>query len=77
MAIAFSDPQPMDHLTAVAKEGIGPGELWYPRGVAIDPATNHIYVTEGCWAPNFARVSIFSEFGEYLNSYTHKDMKAL
>ena len=77
MAIAFSDPQPMDHLTAVAKEGQAPGELWYPRGVAIDPATNHIYVAEGSWAPNFARVSKFSQSGEYLNSYTHKYMIAL
>ena len=77
MALAFPDPHPVDHLIAVAKIGEAPGELWYPHGVAIDPATNHIYAAEGCWTPNFARVSIFSESGEFLNSYTHEHMKAL
>ena len=62
---------------AVAKEGQAPGELWFPRGVAIDPATNHIYVAEGSKYPNFARVSIFSESGEFLNSYTHEHMESL
>ena len=60
---------------AVAKEGKAPGELWDPNCVAIDPATNHIYVAEGGF--NFARVSIFSESGEFLNSYTHEHMKSL
>ena len=69
--------QSFGHLTAVAKGGKAPGELWRPRGIAIDPATSHIYVAEGCWSPNFARVSIFSESGQFLNSYTHLDMKAL
>ena len=77
MAIAFPDPQPVDHLTAVAKKGKAPGELWYPRGVVIDPATNHIYVAEGNIFDNFARVSIFSECGEYLNCYTHEHLRAL
>ena len=77
MAIAFPTPQPMDHLTAVAKKIKALGELWHPHGVAIDPATNHIYVAEENFFYNFARVSIFSESGEYLNSYTHEDMKAL
>ena len=27
--------------------------------------------------PDFARVSIFSETGEYLNSYTHEHMESL
>ena len=75
MAIAFPDSQPVDHLTAVAKRGQAPGELWYPRAVAIDPATNHIYVTEGIFI--LTRVSIFSDFGEFLNSYTHEYMKGL
>ena len=60
---------------AVAKEGQAPGRLWWPRDVAIDPATNHIYVAEGGF--NFARVSIFAESGEFLNSYTHEHMKEL
>ena len=75
MAIAFPDPQPVDHLTVVAKKGKAPGELWVHHGVVIDPATNHIYVAEGGF--NFARVSIFSESGEYLNSYTHEHMESL
>ena len=62
---------------AVAKQGRAPGELWNPNGVAIDPATNHIYVAEGGIFPIFARVSIFSESGEFLNSYTHEHMKLL
>ena len=67
----------MSHAVAFAKEGKAPGELWFPPGVAIDPTTNHIYVAEGGWKSNFARVSIFSETGEYLNSYTHEHMKSL
>ena len=75
MAVAFPNSQPVDHLTAFAKEGKGAGNLWYPHSVAIDPATNHIYVAEG--GVMFARVSIFSESGEYLNSYTHEHMESL
>ena len=77
MAIAFPDPQPVDHLTAVARRGKAPGELWNPRGVVIDTATKHIYVAEGGSFHNFARVSTFSESGEYLNSYTHEYMESL
>ena len=68
--------QQMSHAVAVAKRGKAPGELCFPESVAIDPTTNHIYVAEGD-LPNFARVSIFSETGEYLNSYTHEHMKSL
>ena len=78
MAVAFPDPQTFDHLTAVTKRGKAPGELYCPSGVAIDPATNHIYVAEGNIYPTiFTRVSIFSESGEYLKSYTHEYMKSL
>ena len=65
----------MSHAVAVAKRGKAPGELCWPEGVAIDPTTNHIYVAEG--VHNFTRVSIFSETGEYLSSYTHEHMKSL
>ena len=75
MAIAFSDFELVDHLTAVAKNDQAPGGLWCPCCVAIDPATNHIYVTEGGY--DFARVSVFSESGDYLNSYNHELMKSL
>ena len=75
MAVAFPDPQSVNHLTDVAKEVKAPGQLCNPRGVAIDPATDHIYVAEGDY--NFARVSIFSESGEYSKSYTNEEMKKL
>ena len=67
----------MNHAVAVAKRGKAPSELWNPLGVAIDPNTNHIYVAEGGVFSDFARVSIFSDTGEYLNSYTHEHMGSL
>ena len=67
---------PFDHLTIGAEECQPPGEFWYPSGVAIDPATDHIYVAEGS-GEDYARLSIFSESGDYLNSYIHEDMKSL
>ena len=77
MAVAFPDLHPVDHLIAVAKRGKAPGELWWPRGVAMDTYTNQIYVAERTLSPKFARVSIFSDSSEYLNSYTHEHMKSL
>ena len=61
---------------ACVKQGTAPGRLGYPRGVAIDPATCHVYVAEG-GKDFFARVSVFSELGVYLNSYTHPYMTSL
>ena len=45
------------------KQGTAPGELNWPRGVAINEATNQLFVA------NFGnhRIEIFSETGEYLN----------
>ena len=37
----------MRPIVAVGKEGRAPGELWNPRGVAIDENSNLIYVAEG------------------------------
>ena len=53
------------HLPTVAtvKEGKAPGELYWPCGVAINEATNQIFVAN--WGNN--RIEIFSETGEYLN----------
>ena len=65
----------MRPILAVGKEGKAPGELWYPKAVAIDRNTNNIYVTEGNMFSNFPRISIFSDGGEFLNSYTHEHMK--
>ena len=53
------------HLPTVAtgKEGRAPGELYGPLGVAINEATNQIFVAD--WYN--CKVEIFSETGEYLN----------
>ena len=65
-----------DHLIACIKKGRAPGELWYPHGFAIDSNSNQIYVAEGNLGENnIARVSIFSETGEFLNTFSHPDMK--
>ena len=91
MAVRFHDiPQAVDpetrndyyfdHLVACVKEGQAPGELWNPNGVAIDHNNNQIYVAEGLYIRlrfirSIARVSIFSETGEFLTSFSHPDMK--
>ena len=45
------------------KQGRAPGELNWPRGVAINEATNQIFVAN-C---DNSRIEIFSETGDYLN----------
>ena len=92
MAVRFPDiPQTVDHaetrinhlfghLIACVKVGRAPGELSYPKGVAIDSNSNHIYVAEGFYlgegnTDNIARVSVFSETGEFLNTFSHQYMK--
>ena len=59
-------------IVAVGKKGQAPGELWGPYGVAIDENTNLIYVAEGLGS---CRVSIFSETGEFLDTFTNQDMR--
>ena len=63
-----------DRLIACVKYGHAPGELWFAHGVAIDTNTDQIYIAEG-YTGNIARVSIFSETGEFLNTFSHPDMK--
>ena len=65
-----------DHVVACAPIGRAAGELYYPHGVAVDPSSNYIYVAEGNRLSHFkyTRVSIFSDTGVYLNSYTHEHM---
>ena len=58
-------------IVAVGKEGGAPGELYDPYGVAIDENTGYIYVTEG-FGSN--RVSVFSETGDFINTFPHQDM---
>ena len=59
----------MSCVVAVGKKGKAPGELSNPCGVAIDEKTGDIYVTE--W---IGRVSVFSETGKFLNTFSHKGM---
>ena len=66
----YEDMRP---IVAVGEKGRAPGELWDPRGVAIDENTNMIYVTEWSGSP---RVSIFSETGAFINTFSHEDMRA-
>ena len=61
----------MRPIVAVGKKGKAPGDLCSPNGVAIDENTNLIYVAEGS---DSCRVSIFSETGEFINTFTHQDM---
>ena len=64
--------QEMRPIVAVGKRGQAPGELLNPCGVAIDENTNLIYVAEGLGS---CRISIFSETGEFINTFTHQDMR--
>ena len=59
-----------DHMVAVGASGEEHGELWDPSGIAIDSETNQIYITEGEFS--LARVSIFSESGDFLNCFKHE-----
>ena len=62
----------MSCVVSVGKQGKAPGELSFPRGVAIDENTGYVYVTE--WLGN--RVSVFSETGDFLNTFSHQDMRS-
>ena len=64
--------QEMRPIVAVGKKGQAPGELLNPCGVVIDENTNLIYVAEGL---DSRRLSIFSETGEFINTFTHRDMR--
>ncbi|KAI6656366.1 Tripartite motif-containing protein 2-like [Oopsacas minuta] len=70
--------QAMREVVAVRKKGRAPGELDIPHAVAIDYNTNRIFVTEGALSilDSHQRISIFTERGDYLNSFTHKDLLA-
>ena len=61
----------MSCVVAVGKQGRAPGELIYPSGVAVDENTGSIYVAEGLGSN---RVSVFSETGDFLSSFSHQDM---
>ena len=54
------------HPTVVGgKLGSAPGEFKWPRGVAIEDQTGHIYITD----MGNSRVQIFSQIGEYISKF--------
>ena len=63
----YEDMRP---IVSVGQRGLAPGELWHPQGVAIDENTDLIYVAE----LGSHRVSIFSETGAFINTFSHEDM---
>ena len=62
----------MRPVVAVGKRGTAPGELYHPNAVAID-CNNCIFVTEGS-SQSHALISVFSQSGEFLASFSHQDM---
>ena len=62
----------MSCVVAVGKQGRALGELSSPSGVAVDGNTGSIYVAGGGFGSN--RVSVFSETGDFLSSFSHQDM---
>ena len=61
----------MRPVVTVGKAGTTPGELYGPQAVAID-TNNRIFIAEGSESKSHMRISIFSEKGEYLTSFTHQ-----
>ena len=70
--------QEIQSKVAVAVEGHGPGELLWPKGVAINSDSGQIYIAEGYYLDdvgNAGRISVFSESGEFLTTFSHDHMK--
>ena len=65
--------QTMRPVVAVGKSGTAPGELYCPNAVAVD-SNNCIFVAEGSAFASYARISVFSERGEFLTCFTPQDM---
>ncbi|KAI6659835.1 Gluconolactonase [Oopsacas minuta] len=67
----------MRQVVAVGEIGSAPGNLFNPHAVTVDPNTNNIFVTEGEFylLNPHARISIFSEKGDYLDSFTHQNVE--
>ena len=63
----------MRPVVTVVKKGRAPGELCSPQGVAID-TNNRIFIAEGDKFEH-RRISVFSENGEYLTTFTHQDFR--
>ena len=67
--------QTMRPVVAVGEWGTAPGELYYPSAVFVD-SNNRIFVAEGDASESHARISVFSERGDFLTSFTPQDMIA-
>lgn len=65
--------QNMKSVVAVAKRGFNPGELFFPQAIAFD-SENRIFVAEGFIHAKHSRISIFSDKGEFLDSFKHPDL---
>ena len=65
--------QAMRPVVAVGKKGKAPGYLYCPKGIAID-SYDRIFVVEGGKYEPHARISMFSERGDYLDSFIPQDM---
>ena len=66
----------MRAVVTVGKRGRAPGDLYYPNAIAIEANSNQIYIAEGgTLSSSLARISIWSEGGEYLNSFTHQELR--
>ena len=63
----------MRPVVAVGKKGKAPGELYCPHAVRID-SNNRIFVAEGFALASHARISVFSERGEFLTCFKPQDM---
>ena len=72
--ITVPDYSHMRPVVTVGKRGKAPGKLHHPYAVAID--LNRIFVAEGYKGKDesHARVSVFSQRGEFLASFSHQDM---
>ena len=67
----YTDMRPV---VAVGESGKAPGELLNPKAVAVD-SNNRIFVAEGNASESHARISVFSERGEFLTCFTPQDMR--
>ena len=65
--------QTMRPVVDVGKRGTAPGELFCSHAVRID-SNNRIFVAEGNISQSHARISVFSERGEFLTSFKPQDM---
>ena len=57
---------------SVCKKGFVPGELYKSCGIAYNISTQLIYVADYSYINNSGRICVFSEKGEYINTFAEK-----